>query len=115
MLRFISLFALIACAPSQEEFEEESWGITCDLLFECTSADEIEAMGQFWFFGETAEDCYALLDAASSDTGTSEEAECDYDKNAAKECLAELEKLTCDEFEDTTSETPEACNNVCGE
>jgi hypothetical protein len=114
MLRYLPLFLIVACAPSQEEFEEDSWGVTCDLLFECTAEEDIEAMGAFWVFGESAEDCYALLDEASSDTAA-EEPECDYDKKAAKECLAGLETMTCDDLNDESYETPEACENVCGE
>ena len=112
MKRFMPLFFLVACGPSQEEFEEDSWAVTCDLIFECTDADTIEAAGVLWIFGETASDCYALLDAAT-DSGTSE-AECEYDKAAAKECLDELEALTCDDY---ASDGPSvsACDRVCGE
>jgi hypothetical protein len=111
-MRFLPLFLLIACAPSEDEFQEESWGVTCDLLFECTSTEDIEAMGAFWFFGESVDDCYSLLDMATEDTG--EETDCDYDKKAAKECLSEIEALTCDDFGDENYESPEACENVCG-
>ena len=112
-MRFLPLLLLAACAPSQEQFEDQSWQASCDLMFECITDEEREAMGDFWFFGATVDDCYALIENAEDDTASSEP-KCDYDKNAAKECLAGLEALTCDEFNDGSYETPPACADVCG-
>ena len=96
-MRFLPLLLLAACAPSQEQFEDQSWQASCDLMFECITDEEREAMGDFWFFGETEDDCYALIDNAIEDTASSD-SDCEYDKNAAKDCLSELEALTCDDF-----------------
>ena len=112
-MRFLPLLMLAACAPSQEQFEEQSWQASCDLMFECVTDEEREAMGAFWFFGETVDDCYALIENVEDDTASSD-SECDYDKNAAKECLAELEARTCDDFNDYADVSPPACERVCG-
>jgi hypothetical protein len=110
-----ALLLLAACAPTQEEFEDESWASSCDLMFECVSAEERDAMGLFWVFGETPDDCYALLDNSDSSDTASQEDDCEYDKQAAKECLQELNALTCDDLTDSSYETPEPCQRVCGE
>ena len=111
-MRFLPLFLLVACAPTQEQFEEDTWEMSCDLMFDCTTEEERSALGPFWIFGETAQDCYALDDETTEDTAGADE-DCDYDKQAAKECLAELETLTCDDFGDFGYETPEPCDRVC--
>ena len=107
---------LSACAPSEEKFNEQNTQITCDLIFECTSAEDVQAaqdMG-FWFFGADSAECVSILsgeDDSADDTalGTTE-GNFVYDKNAAKECLAELEALTCDDFSVET--TLPSCEKV---
>lgn len=106
------LLMFLACAPSQEKFEEESWNIACDLFFECTTEDERNAAGPFWIFGDTVEDCYALDEEASEDD-TADDSDCDYNKQEAKACLDELELLTCDDFGDFGYDIPDPCEKVC--
>ena len=108
---FLSM--LFACAPSQEKFEEESWNIGCDLLFECVSEDDRNSMGPFWVFGDTVDECYTLDEESSEEDTATETSDCDYNKTLAKECLDELELLTCDDFADFSYDIPDPCEKVC--
>ena len=107
------LWMMLACAPSQEEFEDESWNITCDLIFECSNEEDRNALGPFWVFGDTVDECYTLDEEATEGDTAADEAECDYNKQVAKDCLAELELLTCDDFGDFSYDIPEPCEKVC--
>ena len=115
MKKLLPLFILLsACAPSEEKFDEESIQITCDLIFECTDAETMQAAKDMdiWFYGEDAAECvsfFSELEDALSDTGTTTEYV--YDKKAAKECLTELKALTCDDFNSEES-SASACDNV---
>ena len=95
---------------TEEEFAESFWDTTCDLMFECTSAEEIEAAGAFWMFGEDAAACKALTDEGegTEDTGDT----CEFDAEAASTCLDEYQALTCDDL--TAGTTPDTCSTVCG-
>ena len=104
---------LIGCGVSEDQFEDEYLQATCDKLFECTDSADIEAAGDFWFFGADSAECYDILTSGDTvaDTGSSEEeAECSYDKSAASECLADYEALSCDDY--AAASFPESCNNV---
>ncbi len=106
---------LVACGGvTEEEFADQVWGLTCDLTFECTTADEIEAAEGLglWIFGADADACKALLDEAeeSEDTGSSEEGEtCEFDSDKGQACLDAMAELTCD----SPAETPDACTDLC--
>ena len=112
---FPFLILLSACAPSEEKFEEKNYEITCELIFECTAEEDIQAAKDLslWFFGEDVEECTTILNDTASEASddTAVTSELVYDKKAAKECLAELEALTCDDFSDSTVSAP-ACENV---
>ena len=50
------------------------------------------------FFGENVEECKTnLTDLANQDSSDTGSSALVYDKEEAKECLAELEALTCDD------------------
>ena len=106
---------MMACAPSEETFEEKNYEITCELIFECTAEEDIQAAKDLnlWFFGEDVEECTTIFNDTASDVSddTAVASNLVYDKQAAKECLAELETLTCDDFSDSTVSAP-ACENV---
>jgi len=113
---FIGLSGLlVACGGiTEEDFSDQAWGITCDLTFECTTAEEIEAAGDFWIFGADADACKALLDDAeeSEDTaaaGGEETDTCEFDSDKGQACLDAMAELTCD----SPAETPEACTDLC--
>lgn len=113
MRRFIPfLFALAACAPSEDKFEAETIAITCEKTFECTSEEaiaEAQEMG-FWFLGEDASECEEILNSDSAeDTAASDWV---YNKEYAKECLSAMEAMSCEDF---TGGLPEACENVYSE
>ena len=109
---FVALGLLSACGGmTEDEFADEMIVVTCDKMFECTTAEEIEAAGAFWVFGADSEECQAIFDSAEAteDTG----AECEFDGAAAQECLDGYESMTCEEAAEGTA--PDACNNICGE
>ncbi len=106
---------LVACGGvTEEEFTDQAWGMTCDLTFECTTAEEIEAAGDWWIFGADADACKALLDEAeeSEDTAAAggEEAEetCEFDSDKGQACLDAMAELDCD-----AAESPAACGDLC--
>ena len=104
---------LLSCAPTQEKFEEKSWNVGCDLLFECVSEEDRTSMGPVWVFGDTVEECYTLDDEDSDEDTATSSVDCDYNKQLAKECLNELELLTCDDFTDFNYNVPDPCEKVC--
>ena len=115
LLPFTILFS--ACTPSEEKFDEQNTQLVCDLIFECTSAEDIQAAQdmELWFFGADSSECVSILssmeESATEDTSVEIiEGDFVYDKKAAKECLAELEAMTCDEWNSET--TVASCENV---
>ena len=76
------MMLIAACGPSEEAFIQDY----CDLAFECYP-DSIDA------FEDEAE----CVDSVTS-TYTDGEAACDFDPNAARDCLAEHD--TCPESSD---------------
>ena len=116
MKKLLPVIALITgCTPSEEKFEAENISLICEKAFECTPEEDREALESigFWLFGEDVEECITIY------TDTNPNAEADtaitndfvYDRQAAKECLNELEALTCEEIEDFDITAP-ACENV---
>jgi len=103
---------LIGCGVNEEQFEDEYLQATCDKLFECTDAADIKAAGDFWFFGADSAECYDILSSGDTvaDTGSTEVAECTYDKSYAGECLADYEALSCEDY--AAASFPDSCNNV---
>jgi hypothetical protein len=98
---------------SEDTFTDEMIVVSCDKIFECYTQDEIDAAGDYWFFGADSAECQDIFheaaDESSDDTGA-EDCE-NFDSSAAKECLSEYEALTCDDLAEGTS--PDACEDVC--
>jgi len=108
---FLAMGLLSACGGmTEDQFADEMIVVSCDKMFECTSDEDIEAMGAFWVFGSTSEECQAIFADAEAveDTG----AACEFDGAAGQECLDGYDAMTCEEAAEGTS--PDACNNICG-
>lgn len=94
-----ALLTLVACGDlDEEDFREEYTEIACQKAFEC-DAEEMQAFGI-----ENEAECEAFLSAFWGDTS-----ECDYDEDAAKDCIEAIEEFEC---EDESSEAPSACADV---
>ncbi len=109
---FVAMGLLSACGGmTEDEFADEFIVATCDKMFECTSAEEIEAAGAFWVFGADSEECQGIFADAEAveDTGST----CEFDSSAAQECLDAYNSMSCEDAADGT--TPDACNNICAE
>lgn len=106
---------LVACGGvTEDEFSDQAWDMTCDLMFECTTAEEIEQAETLgvWIFGADAEACKAVLDEAeeSEDTAGGDDTEtCEFDSDKGQACLDAMAEITCE----TIQEAPEACTDVC--
>ena len=110
----IALGALVGCGSSvtEEEFTSEIIVISCDNIFECTPAEDIEAAGEFWFFGADSAECQAIFnEAMEADTGADTGSECVFNAEQAQLCLDAYETYTCDDFNAGT--TPVECETVC--
>ena len=116
MKKTLPVIALItACAPSEEKFETENIALICEKAFECTPEEDREALENIglWFFGADVEECKTIYTEATSDVNVDTAITNDfvYDKQAAKECLKEIEALTCEEIGDGNITGP-SCENV---
>lgn len=94
----------IGCAYQFTDFAGDLADAQCSKLDECEMLD---------FYGGTYETC---VDSIRALTGGVEEDDAEescpnYDKDAAKDCVADWESLTCAQLED--GQTPEACDQVC--
>jgi hypothetical protein len=107
----ISLSFLVACGGgmSEDQFTDEMIGVTCDKVFECTTAEEIEAVG--WFFGANSAECEALFEGAEVVEDTGATVECDFDSDAARTCVDAMEALSCEDWAAGTF--PASCEEVC--
>ena len=103
---------MTACAPSEEKFEAGNISLICEKTFECTPEENGLGVG-LWFLGSDVEECKTILtDATSSEeVDTAITNDLVYDKQAAKDCLNELEALTCEEIGDGNITAP-SCENV---
>lgn len=106
LLPALLLAPLVACGVKEDKFQEEFGAKSCEALFECEVGGDSGSFGAGFFF-ETEADCVAFYDFAFA-LGTGG---CDYDKKAAKECLAEIDDLSCDASGDDASTTG-ACAEV---
>ena len=101
------VLGLGACGISEDKFQEEYIGKTCDLMMECS--DE-SATGVTLGF-DSAADCEAFIGAffALSVSG------CDFDAKAAKECLGSFDSATCDAVAGTEAAVcAEVYSGECG-
>jgi hypothetical protein len=107
------MMLMIACAPSEGKFESENISITCEKMFECTAEEDIavaQDMG-FWSFGSDVEECVEILTESSEGDDTAS-TDLLYNKQYAKDCLAAMEEMSCDDF---SSGLPAACEDVYSE
>ena len=109
-LPFIAASLMIGCGLSQEKFETEYIDLSCDKVFECFSAEDIEAAGEFWTLGADAAECSTILNDQAAEA---EDAECEYDAAAAQACLDASADLSCDDY--LAGNLPADCSKVCGE
>jgi len=89
ILSVAALAMLVGCGMSEDSFKDKSLEATCQWLVDCFSL-------------------FADVDTciSESDTGTVDES-CEYDAKKAKECVDDLEALTCDD-----TEAPASCLDV---
>jgi len=108
-----SAVLLAACGGmTEDQFSDNMVAATCDKIFECTSAEDIELAGAYWFFGADSIECQAILtdDSEAGDTGSSDN-ECAFDSGAASTCLDETKAMTCEDF--ASGNYPAVCQDVC--
>ncbi len=102
MNRYLSLtfaLGLVACGYSEEKYQTDAIDAACNKFDECGLID---------FFGGSVDTCITESTAdAEADTSTCE----DYDGKAAKECVASLRAVTCDEL--AAGATLAGCDSVC--
>lgn len=111
MRYLVPTILMMACAPSEDKFEAETIAITCEKTFECTAEEDIAAaqdMG-FWPFGADAAECKEILTETSEETDDTASTDLVYNKEYAKDCLAAMEEMSCD---DLSSGLPSACEDV---
>ena len=97
MKRFLmigALAALTACGYSEDKFADESAEAFCTWAVDCF---------------EMFESVDACLAEADDDTGDDMTEGCTYNSDAAKQCVDELNALTCD---DSFEDYPSICNDV---
>ena len=68
-------FVATGCGITEDEYTDEMLVLTCDKLFECTSSEDIEAMGDLWVFGADSAECQSTLSEGTEDAEEGEEAE----------------------------------------
>lgn len=103
MLRILPVFGALlvaGCGYPEDKFTEDFQQAFCQKYIDCEYGALVG-----W---ETVDDCLAAMDSGS-DTGG--EDTCDYDSKAAKECVADVEAMSCD---DMVSGLPSSCSSVCG-
>ena len=111
-MRYLApLILMMACAPSEDKFDAETIAITCDKTFECTAEEDIAAAQDigFWPFGSDVAECVEILTEASADASDTAATDLVYNKEYAKDCLAAMEEMSCDDF---SSGVPSACEDV---
>ena len=110
---FLSSAFLAACGGgmTEDQYADKMIAASCDKIFECTTAEEIEAAGEFWIFGDSSADCQALFDTAQADDTGGSESTCDFNAEAASACVDETEAMTCEEYAAGT--VPDVCADVC--
>ena len=101
----LSCFFLAACGGSisEDKFLDKFAQKTCDKLFEC--ADEKDLDPKFNDEGE----CVEFFKGLTQPVG--DEADCEYDGDAANDCLSAIDEIECG---DTDAEIPE-CKDVYSE
>ena len=105
----VPCFALAACGSgsiSEEKFLEKFAEEICDFTFEC--ADELDKDPKFNDEGE----CVEFFQGITQPVG--DEADCEYDGEAANDCLAALHELDCDDKDVDIPECEDIYSEDCG-
>jgi ABC-type glycerol-3-phosphate transport system substrate-binding protein len=112
MLAFSAVLLAACGGMTEDQFSDNMMTATCDMVFECTPAEDIEAAGEYWFFGADSAECMTIMTEASEgeDTGDAT-VECVFDADAASACVDETNAMTCDDFSAGTY--PAICQDVC--
>jgi hypothetical protein len=98
-LSFAFALSLVACGYSEDQYQTDATAAACAKFEECGLLD---------FFGGTVDACITQSnDAAETDTTVCE----NYDSKAAKECVASLKAVTCDDL--AAGATLAGCDTVC--
>ena len=104
LLLLSSVIATGCGGPSEEEFAEDAAKVVCEKMFECMDQKALDFMG--WDDEEACrEDMQGDYEPGESD--------CEYDADAANDCLDALEDSSCEDLKSGSS-LPE-CDDVCPE
>lgn len=96
------LAGLGGCAYTAEEFQADADAAVCEWKVECFEGTDTSSSD-----GEEAVDA-CLMEAEASWDEPGEE--CDYDQDAAKDCVEQLGYLDCSQYGDV--ELPEVCDEI---
>lgn len=113
----LSLLGLAACGYSEEKYAEDYAAAICDNLSGC-EADIVAAYVALGMDEATAQATFdttytATCEAAATDDGEDGDDACEFDSDAAHECVDGVKAMSCD-FWSTGAGFPEACAAVCG-
>jgi hypothetical protein len=103
-LNLVLLSSLIAtgCGLSEDKFLDKASNKYCDLFFDCE--DDLDYELPWNDEGE----CVEFFKGNTQPKG--EEADCEYDEDAAQDCLSAIDELECNDLDDKGS-IPE-CEHV---
>jgi hypothetical protein len=104
----LSCFFLAACGGSisEDKFLDKLAQKTCDLAFEC--ADEKDIDPKFNDEGE----CVEFIKGLTQPQG--DNADCEYDGDAANDCLDAIDELECDDDAEDIPECDDVYSAGCG-
>jgi hypothetical protein len=93
---------LPACGLSEENFIEKAARKSCEAVFECAEEEDIDP--KF----DDEEECREFIEGLAQPQG--DEADCEYDGGAARDCLDAYDEMDCDDVMGGTS--PPECDDV---
>lgn len=124
MTRF-ALFAIVSglavgCGYSEDQYADDLSTAACDSITAC-EADIVAYYTDSGLDEATAKSTYdltagiwcAVADAVDEGEEVESDDSCDYDAGAAKECVADVEDMSCDGWTSGTG-FPASCDTVCG-
>jgi hypothetical protein len=101
-LLLLSSLIATGCGLDEDKFLDKFANKTCDIYFECE--DELEYELKWDDKGE----CVEFFEGITQPQG--DEADCEYDEDAAHDCLAAIDELECNDLDDT--DTIPECDDV---
>jgi hypothetical protein len=99
---FVSILLLSACGLSEDKFIEKTAKKSCEMLFKCAEEEDIDPK-----FDDEGE-CREFIEGLAQPQG--DEADCEYDGGAARDCLSAYDDMDCDDLFEGTS--PAECDDV---